>query len=243
MGQGRLPRQRDVGVPPGYIFLSCPNPQLQILVLLGPDPFVPTGGFGGWDIVDRSRQVAMTIPKGIEPYQYTGSIMFDGLKHRQSQQDDINRLMRCAHGDDASDPGIVSISGLPDLPADDWIIENLDFDADSQIRHNKSMELIRQKVTLTIREYIHPDYIKSAPSALKRPKTDTTIITTKEGDTSHKIAVRQNCEWTDIKRLNPTRKIHKANQKLPKGWRLRVPRKESKKHKDKKSKTRSHRRG
>src|SRR5262245_4304101 len=123
-GKGRLPQQRKLKVPSGYIFFSCSDPPLALLVRLGPDPWVPTGGFGGYEVVERARQVGMTIAKSVEPYQYTGSILFDGLKHRQSQEDDIDDLCRVAHGDDSTDPGIVSISGLPDLPADDWVIEN-----------------------------------------------------------------------------------------------------------------------
>lgn len=238
-GTGRIPRQRDVKVPAGYIFFSCSSPPLALLVRLGPDPWVPTAGWGGWEVVERAQQVGMTIPKGVEPWQYQGSIMFDGFKHHQSQEDDINDLLRCAHGDDDTPPGIVSISGLPDLPVDDWVIEDFSFEGDSQIRSNRSMERIRQKVSMTIREYVSPDYLRSASNSFKRPKGESTFITTKKGDTPHKIAVRQNCKWTDIRTYNPTRKITKSNQKLPAGIRLRVPKKENKTHKNRRSRTRS----
>jgi hypothetical protein len=238
-GQGRIPTQRKVQVPAGYIFLSCSSPQLALLVRLGPEAWIPTGGWGGYEVVDRPQNVGMTVPKGVEPWQYTGSIMFDGLKHLQSQEDDIQALLLCTHGDDDTAPGIISISGLPDLPADDWVVEALDFDADSIIRHNRSMDRLRAKVTLTIREYVHPDYLRTANNAFKRPKGDTTIITSKTGDTPHKIAIRQGCDWKDIKRLNPMRKITKANQILKKGLRIRVPKKENKSHKTHRSGSRS----
>lgn len=240
-GRGRIPQQRKVKVPAGYVFLSCSSPNLAIMVRLGPEPWVPTGGFGGYEVVSRARQVGMTIPSSVEPYQYTGSIMFDGLRHKQSQEDDINDLMRVAHGDDDNDPGIISISGLPELEKNDWVIEGLDFDADSQIRNNRSMNKIRQKVTLTVREYVHPDYLRSASNAFKRPKGDTTVIITKKGDTPHKIARRVGCTVRDLRELNPTRKkiLAKANQVIPHGIRIRVPKKESKAHKDRRSRTRS----
>lgn len=243
-GSGRLPQQRKVKIPPGYIFLSCSSPVLGITVLLGPDPFVPTGGFGGWDIVDRARQVGMTIQKGVEPMQYSGSIIFDGYKHRHhySQEDDIEALIRCAHGDDDNDPGVISISGLSELENNDWVIEDLDFDADSQIRTNKSLHRIRQKVTLTIREYVHPDYLRSASNAFKRPKGDTTVIMTKKGDTPHKIAVRYHCSLRDLRQLNPGslhRFMLKANHVFKPGLRVRVPKKEGKAHKDRRSRTKS----
>jgi hypothetical protein len=238
-GHGRIPTQRKLKMPPGYIFLSCSKPELHIQVRLGPEPFIPTAGWGGYEVVPRPQNVGMTVPTGVEPWQYTGSIMFDGLKHLQSQEDDINALLLCTHGDDDTPPGIISISGLPDLPADDWVVENLDFDADSIIKDNKSMERLRAKVTLTIREYVAPDYLRSATNAFKRPKGDTTIITTKTGDTPHKLGIRYGCDWKTIKRINPMRKITKANQVLKKGLRIRVPKKESKSHKAHRSTSKS----
>lgn len=238
-GKGRIPQQRKVRVPAGYIFLSCSSPQMAVLVRLGDDPWVPTAGWGGYEVVDRPQNVGMTVAKSVEPWQYTGSILFDGFKHRVSQEDDIRALLRCSHGDDDADPGIISISGLPDLPVDDWVVETLDFDANSIIRDNKSMDRLRAKVTLTIREYIAPDYLRMANNAFKRPKGSTTIITTKNGDTPHKIAIRQGCDWKDIKTANPMRHITKSNQKLKAGIRLRVPVKESKSHKQHRSRTKT----
>lgn len=234
-------QQRKAKVPAGYLFLSCSSPKLSIQVRLGDDPFLPTAGWGGYEVVERPQNVGMTVPKGVEPWQYSGSILFDGLKHRQSQEDDIQQLLRCVHGDDDTSPGIITISGLPDLPVDDWVVEDLTFDSDSVIRDNKTLDHIRLKVGLVIREYIAPDYLRFASNAFKRPKGKTTIITVKRGDTPHKIAVRQGCKWTDIKQLNPHQQppITKSNQQLKAGVRLRVPIKETKKHKQHRSSTKS----
>ncbi|HWI68278.1 MAG TPA: hypothetical protein VNS88_07850 [Nitrospiraceae bacterium] len=235
------PSQRKAKVPPGYIFLSCSSPKLNIQVRLGDDPFLPSAGWGGYDVVDRPQNVGMLVPKGVEPWQYSGSILFDGLKHMESQEDDIQSLLRCAHGDDDTNPGIITISGLPDLPADDWVIEDLGFDPDSVIRDNKTLDHVRLKISLTIRQYVAPDYLRISSNAFKRPKGKTTIITTKIGDTPHKIAVRQGCKWSDVQMLNPNQRppITKANQKLEGGQRLRVPIKETKTHKTHRSSTKS----
>lgn len=239
-GQGRLPQQRKVSVPRGYLFLSCASPSMGIVVLLGPDPFVPTAGWGGYEVVDRALQVGMTIRKGVEPWQYTGSIMFDGYKNKMSQEDDLNSLLTCAHGDDKHGPGIISISGLPELNDWDWVIESLDFDADTQIRRN-DMSKIRQQVGMTIRQYVHPDYLDSVDDAFKRPKGRTTVVVVKKGDTPHKLAVRHHCRWQDIRDANPTRKILKANQHLTPGIRIHIPQRESNDHKRNRSRTRGSR--
>lgn len=239
---GTGPRQqRKAKVPAGYLFMSCSSPKLSIQVRIGDDPFLPTAGWGGYDVVERPQNVGMLVPKGVEPWQYTGSILFDGLKHMQSQEDDIQELLRCAHGDDDTNPGIITFSGLPDLPADDWVIEDLSFDGDSVIRDNVTLDHIRLKIGLVIREYIAPDYLRNVSNAFKRPKGKTTIITVKNGDTPHKIAVRQGCKWTAIQQLNPNQipKITKSNQKLIPGQRLRVPIKETKTHKGHRSSTKS----
>lgn len=229
-------------VPPGWVNLACSDPPMIFTARLGPEPWVPTAGWGGYDIVDRPLQVGMTIIKGVPPWAVAGSVIFDGLKDMMSQEDDIKRLMSVAHGDDQSQPGLISVKGVPNLPADDWFIEDMEFDADSVIRHPLTMERVRQKVTFTLREYVSPDYIRSAKNAFQRPKGKVTIITVKDKDTPHKVAVRYHCRVRDLRQLNPNNKyMLKSNTKLPHGMRLRVPVKDNKKHADRKSSSRGNR--
>jgi hypothetical protein len=238
---GRRPRGQKVTPPPGYLYFQCSSPKAGFQVRMGDDPWIPTDGWGAYEVVDRSRQVGMTIEGGVPPWQYTGSILFDGLKHKMAQDDDIESLLTLAHGDQDNGPGIITIYGLAELEKNDWVIESLDFDAASQIRTNGKLRRLRQKVTLTIREYVSPDYLRTASNAFKRPKGDTTVVITKHGDTPHKLAVRYHCDWKDIRDLNPTRKIHKANQVLATGIRVHVPKKKTSSAKDKTSKTRGKR--
>lgn len=232
-------------VKPGWIYIWCSEPVAHFQARIGPEPWIPTDGFGGWEVVDRPHQVGMTVETTTPPYQYTGSVLFDGWHGRHSVEDDIKQLMIIAHGDDDNNPGIFSIRGIPDLPSHHWLIEDLEFDPDSVIRHPSNMERLRQKVTITMREYVSPHYVRVAKNATKKSKGNYTLKVTKDGDTPHKIAVREKVRIKDIIQLNHGNKVFKppitkANQRLKKGLKIRIPVSDNKAHKDKSSRSRSH---
>lgn len=206
----------------GWIRLTCPKPSLNIMHRMGPEPPNITGGFGGYEIVERPRQVSMTIWKGIEPFQLTFSLMMDGLHDRKSMEDDIENLIICARGNETSEPGTLEVLGIPRLPAESWVIENLEFDADSVIRDPRNFSRLRQKVTLTLREEVDPHYSPIRKHALDKNKGKTMTIKARDKDTPVRIAQRYHqSSWYMVRRLNKNI-IHKANQKLKKGQRLRV---------------------
>jgi hypothetical protein len=226
-------------MPPGRIYIYCNEPVAHVSGRVGPEPWLPTEGFGGWEVVDRPHQVGMVTRTTTPPYQYSGSIVFDHYRKRKSVEALCDALMLMAHGDDENEPGIISIVGIPHMPAEDWVIENLEFTDDMTIRRNSDFNRVRQKVILTIREYVPPTYMRQAKNATKKGKGNYTFIRTKAGDTPHKIALREKCSVTDLRKLNPELKLTKANMKLRTNTRMRVPVPDAKRHKDKKSKSKS----
>jgi hypothetical protein len=129
--------------------------------------------------------------------------------------------MDCAHGT-TGEPGTLEVLGIPDMPSNDWIIENLEFDTDTTIR-NLRMQRIRQKVTFTLREEIDPHYVTLREQALMGKKPGWRMYKVKRGDTPIKIAkALKQKSWTVIKDLNP-KVVTKANQNLKDGIKIRVP--------------------
>jgi hypothetical protein len=220
--------------PHGWIRIICDKPALNIMHRMGPDPPNITGGFGGYDIVERPRQVSMTIWKGIEPFQLTFSLMMDVFHEvrttdaYRSVEDDIESLIRCARGAKDSEPGTVEVLGIPRLPAESWVFENVEFDSDGVIRDGRNFSRLRQKVTITLREEVDPEYSPIRKHARDKAKGPTMMVKAKDGDTPITVARRYKLSsWFILRRLNKNL-VFKSNQKFKKGQRLRVPIQKSK---------------
>jgi hypothetical protein len=205
-------------IPPGRVRLRCGDPKLDITPWLGTDAPRLEAGFGGWTVTGRPREVGMTTWDGVEPFQLSLPIMFDGWVAGLSQETDIANLIAVSRGDRESPPGIVTVEGLP-LPVDSWVIENLDFgDPIYALDGNR----LRQPVTVTLREFVPPEYLRRYQTAASKASTKTVVIRAKRGDTPAKIAKRRKVKWTDLRTLNKAL-IKKANQVLKEGARIRVP--------------------
>lgn len=227
-------------VPSGWVRLRCTDPYLNLASLLGPDSPLVTGGLGGWEVTRIPRSVGMTTWEGSDPYALQFGLVMVGagkagwisggtfLANDPQNRDDqwslepaIRALRSVARGDNESPPGIVEIHGIPNLPADRWVIEEID-ETDDVIRRVSDMHRIRQVINLTFREYRPPTYKRLARRALQGKMGKTTTIKIKKGDTPAIIAKRRKCKWTDLRKLNPTI-VKKAHQNLPDGRKLRVP--------------------
>jgi hypothetical protein len=206
-------------LPPNYVRVTCDDPKLNVVALLGEEPARLTGGFGGWEVSARPRQVGMTTWTGVEPLQLELSLLLDGWASATSQENAISDIVTCARGDDNSPPGIVELEGVP-LPVERWVIEDVAFG--DVIVDPASRERLRQALALTLREYVPPEYLQQRRRAVLGSKGKTRVVTARQGDTPAKIARRLHCKWTDLRELNST-VVKKANQALKKGAKLRAP--------------------
>lgn len=205
-------------IPPGYVRLTCGDPQFADVVLLGPEPYTVTGGLGGWEVIGRPRDVGMTIWDGVDPYGLSLSLMFDGWREGIKQERTIRALMRVARGDRESPPGVLRVEGIP-IPAQLWVIEGIEFGDPIRAPHGYRW---RQALTLNLREYIPPTYLRRRKSP-QSSSTKTIIVQAKHGDTPAKIAKRRRLKsWTVIRDLN-RKTIKTANQALKPGQKVRVP--------------------
>jgi hypothetical protein len=217
---GAAAQQRRVNrVDAGWVRLSCVNPPLNEVIRLGPEPPKISGGFGGWETTQRPKAVGMTTWSGVPPFELEVNLMLDG-NWTYSQEQLIQDLIDVARGTERATPGIVGIDGIPALPADQWVITNLDF---GDLLRRQDMHRIRQQVTIQFLEYQAPDYetLRKGATAKARPKTVGYKV--KKGDTPAKIARARRCKWMDIRAVNPKGVIKTANQKLKAGIQIRVP--------------------
>jgi hypothetical protein len=110
----------------GRVRISCDDPDFDLLGWLGPDSPKYTGGFGGWTVTPRPRQVGMVTYDGVEPIELQFQLLWDGIlradrrrrpyEHPSSIEPAIRDLLAVVRGDKESDPGIVKVEGIPSLP-------------------------------------------------------------------------------------------------------------------------------
>jgi nucleoid-associated protein YgaU len=213
--------------PPGYVRLRCSDPKFDQTFLLGEDPPKVSGGVGGWETVQRPRQVSMTIWQGTDPFELELVVMLDGWEPGvagggYSQEPALRALLAAARGDDESEPSTWDIDGIPWLPADEWVLNSVE-PGDTVLRRSSDFSRVRQDLTLAFVEYIPPEYLQLRAKARQGAKSKTTVYTVKKGDTPASIARKRRCKWTEIRDLNKDVITKGAKQALRVGSRLRVP--------------------
>jgi hypothetical protein len=224
----------DLGT--GRVRITCGDPDFRLDGWLGPDSPKYTGGFGGWNVTPRPRQIGMVTYDGQDPLTLEFQMLWDGIigihsrrrprRNEVSIEPHIRELMAVVRGDGESDPGIVRIEGIPHLIAKRWVITNVDFG--DAIRRTSDMHRVRLLLTFTMLEYVPPHFKTLKKGAFGKSKGKTVTHTVKKGETPHSIAKRQHCSWTDIRRLNQ-KVVRKANQNLRDGIKIRVPARKSSK--------------
>src|SRR4051812_19680038 len=98
--------------PNHHVRIVCSNPKANLILELGVTPLKITGGFEGWETVNRPFQTAMTQWMGGQPWQITFDVMLDGFRDpdtKRSVEPDLRSLMNVARGDAESPPGIITI--------------------------------------------------------------------------------------------------------------------------------------
>ena len=109
----------------------------------------------------------MTLWAGGDPYTLQLPLMLDDYPERGSVERAMRVLNRLVKGDDDSPPGVVEIGGIP-LPVDEWVIDGIDYG--DPIRAVDDLRLLRQPVTLTLREYVPPEYVQLRRRSLVKPQ-------------------------------------------------------------------------
>jgi LysM domain len=222
----------------------------------GQGPPVVSDGYGGWEVTGRPRDIGLTEWKGRNPMAIQIPFMIDNYiesvrrdpdswdNHAgpgvlvEQQVTSLERLCGIGGSDVPPTFKLFSDGVIPHdhetYPSGQWVVENVDWDADLEIR-NTVGNRVRCGGTLTIRQFIKPHvYGRYGIGGRRRRRVakkgaagyyqGRTYIT-KKGDTLPKIAKRKDVygdatKWRKIARKNNIRDPHK---KLKTGTRLGIP--------------------
>lgn len=236
------PPKPDVSHDPGlgfitfvsYNFEGYDYPTYACTCLLGDGAPEITDGYGGWEVVDRPRNVGMTQWNGRNPLTIKIPILFDNWTRGTTIEPDIRELEKMAGNEiNMGQPPLVLINSMGVVPHDyhdatqnDWVIQTIEW-GDSD--RNESGHRVRQAATVTLIEYNYDDVIGGVgarPSVRSKKKakakTKRRHYVTKPGDTLAKIAHYQlgnSVFWRRIRDVNKTksgRPIYKdPHKKLP----------------------------
>lgn len=225
MSTNRLQAQ-DTASP--RVVIASARPVMRISGLL--TAATRTGGWGGWEVIDRVRQTGFVEWAGVEPARMSLTILLDGWSTGKDQEPFIRNLHRMASpvSQQGGQPPPISITGP--VPADRsmrWVIANLAFDDENQLRSPRDGHRLRQQVTLELLQYVTPELAFSRSAAQRRAlaRDRVTTVTSVKDDTIAKIAKRVFGDvgrWTAIRDLNP--KLPRDPRKpIKTGTRVRVP--------------------
>jgi hypothetical protein len=221
----------DLTPPLGWARLAAEdNAGLSLLCELGDGYPKVTQGYGGFDTVARSQDVALTPWRGFEPLQIELPLWIDDLTGGHSVEPSVDvlealagrgrRRTKTPDGGYVKPPAvIVHTAGVmpydahayPDMR---WAINALDWD-DEQTITNDAGNRVRAPVTLTLLQLVQPARLQSAAMAAlaQRQRNDRKSrgarrYTARKGDTAMSIARSQLGDagrYVEILKLNGLR--------------------------------------
>jgi hypothetical protein len=166
---------------------------LSVTVLLDANSPYITGGYGGWEIIDRPKRVGLTRYRGREPFRQDISILFDGAANEDSQEINISDLSRMAEQPGAlQPPPTVRIDGTVLREDLVWVIENITWDSNNVMWSyaGGTPFRIRQSAVVHLLQFVDDEVIVTAPSPAiaAKPTTPTTKIEVPEGMNLRQVA-------------------------------------------------------
>jgi len=204
---------------------------------LGDGPALVTGGYGGWKVVSRPREIGIVEWEGRDPIAIDIPFLIYFYEEQVSAQpgqqceEQVARLERlCGVGGHARPPVCV-VDGGGLVPHDNtvarglhlWVIENVSWDRSLEIRSAfGNGRRIRCGGNITIRQYLVADSIVKRLNSQSRAVTPKSYVV-KKGDTLSKIAVwmyNDSSKWKIIADANGKTDPRK---KLKAGERLKIP--------------------
>ncbi len=173
-----------------------------ILGIAGDPPMVPVNGSGGWQVVDRPKQVAATQWYDRPPWQITITAYIDPSVTGVSTtpDNDVAQLMSWTDAPTVTSkviqPPTLTLKGpIRAATKFTWVMYNLEFD--EGIRDFQSGALVSQKCIITLYEYNPPfpsTDVKKSPAGTAQKKSSagaTKKYVIKAGDTLASIATLQ----------------------------------------------------
>ena len=195
-----------------------------------------TDGYGGWNVVQRPREIGIVEWVGRNPMQIEIPFMID---HWMDDDDDgpgiktetmIKKLESLCGIGGHQMPPICVVDGAGVIPHDDtnapglhlWVVENVAWDRGMELRSGSSGRRMRCGGTITIRQYLTASDILSRlgpKSKARKPE----IYIVKSGDTLAKIAALKYDDPNKWKRIADANNL-RDSRSLFVGKHLKIPR-------------------
>jgi hypothetical protein len=166
---------------------------------------IVTEGYAGWQVVARPKEIGLTVWQGRNPIAIEIPFLLDyyplvrrvrkdsAAKDCEEQVTNLERLCGIrTHGQ----PPICCVDGNTLIPHDytiykhhRWVVEQVSWDRQLEIRSPKTGRRLRCGGTITIRQYVEASVILRRISSRARA-TPPRYHTIKRGDTLHKLAMK-----------------------------------------------------
>lgn len=222
-----------VGQQPTVTF----NPSVgqAVTVLLDASSPVLSGGYGGWETVDRPKRVSMTRFKGPAPFAQDIAVMFDSWIDGDSVEYDIMNLEHMAEQPGAlEEPPKVTLGGMALRKDLTWIITDLTFSDTVVIwdfATNGVPVRLRQAVVVHLLQYVTDDVIltPAAPAVTPGKKKTRKIVAPGGGGGMTLKQISQVVYGTPdkfyiIAETNPpVSKLNPGRDPVPAGTHLSIP--------------------
>ena len=187
-----------------------PDLKIQITAILDGAGAVITGGYGGWDMIQRPRRQSVTHWGGRNPFSMDLAIVLDGHQKFDTIETECNNLDRLAlpFPNPGGSPAVVELIGeaIPHHDIKEWVIDGLEWGATIRDRNGHRT---RQHVVVKLLRYVEIDKIQVTAAANARNNSGSTGVRTvpvQKGDTLQKISARYlgfGHRYKEIQRLNP----------------------------------------
>jgi hypothetical protein len=208
------------------ITLVSQQPPITVRGLRGNTAPIPSGGFGGWQLVARPRRKSLTQWKGVDPFQQQFSLIFDGVTNDASVEPACAALERMAQPPaQRTPPPVIRVIGVVPHPELAYVIGDSNGGPGltwGEVMYSRSGYRTRQEVIVSLLEYVADDRIAAVPAATRARQqasakaataaavagghpAKTHTYTVKAGDTLTSIGAHQlgaASRWTEIGQLN-----------------------------------------
>lgn len=207
------------------VTVACSNPSASITLLMGEDEPEFSGGYGGFDQIERPKRSPIAQWKAPPARTLSLSLLLDGHSEDRAVDGELFALSRLASNDGLNAPPVVTVSGtgVPGNGLIKWFISELNW---TQQALNDAGAPTRVAIELSLIEAVEDEIIERPT----RGRVQTYVV--KKGDTLSKIAADKlgsGSRWREIIKLNPTyvkgkKKVKRRGPKdLRVGETLRLP--------------------
>ena len=174
----------------GWVRLTTTDPPLTLVVRLS-DEHSFVAGFGGWTQIGRPRRPPLSVWQGTPGFTLTLGVLFNHYHDGTSVEPQIATLEKMAGptGSDGQPPRVIVDAAGGAIPHQgrQWVVNDLAY---GDALMNGDGNRTRQKVTVTLVEYVAVVYLKQA-SAAKRQRAKAAAQRKQAGAATKRIKAKR----------------------------------------------------